>query len=277
MRPYWLFLLLVVGAIGCSRSKAPYNPVSEMGLLETTNGRELADRTVTLANSLLGPDAKITLRTSWTAENPGARQVATVYLVNTAGAPALYMVVVPSDCGCIFIQPQRYAAWVTQYSTTLSSMLPISSENVLVFMLLHEIGHIVNRDRGEFVEPAGENSSGLSTKEREERADSFAVLHLMAAAKRTKDTDAWLNAMHVEMDLANLSWNIQALRQNEYFGSTVLGTPAAFADAGYSHPNFELRILTVNDQISHTAISHQLLESFQATRNRKGDPVLFKK
>jgi hypothetical protein len=249
-----------------------------MGLLETTNGRELAEKGVKLANSLLGPEAKMALRTSWTEEKPGERhQVATVYLVNAAGAPPLYMVVVPSDCSCIFVQPQRYSAWVVQHSTALNSMLPVSPENVLAFMLLHEMGHISNGDRGEFVESRSENGSELSAKEREERADSFAVAQLMAAAKRAKDTDVWLNAMRVEMDLASLSWNAQVLRQHDYFGSIVLATPEAFADAGYTHPNFELRILTVNDQISHTATSHMLLEKFLASRNRKNDPVLFRR
>ena len=269
--------LLLMAAIGCAPDRTLDNPVSAMGLLETTNGRQLADAAVRLTNSLRGPDATVILRTSWNADKPnGGHQVATVYLVNAAGAPPLYMVVVPSDCGCVFIQPQRYAAWVEQHSTALSQMLEVSPENVLAFMLLHEVGHIANGDRGEFNEDANGNSSS-SSKEREERADAFAVDALAAAVKRTKDSSAWLNAENMEMDLANLSWNVQALRQSEYFGSTVLGTPAAFADAGYTHPNFELRILTVNNQISKSETSRQLLESFLASRNRKSAPVLFKR
>lgn len=272
-----VLLLVITCAIGCSHSRSSENPVSTMGLFETTNGRELTDRAVTQANLLLGPDAKITLRTSWTPEKPGnGNPTATIYLVNATGAPPLYMVVVPSDCSCILVQPQRYTAWIEQHSASLSSMLPVESENVLAFMLLHEVGHILNGDHGEFTDQGGERNTSL-TKEREERADSFAVEQLLAAAKRTKDTGAWLTAMHVEMDLANLSWNVQARRQDEYFGSVVLRTPAAFADMDYTHPNFELRMLTVNNQIAHTETSRKLLEAFLANRIHQNNSVLFKK
>jgi len=43
---------------------------------------------------------------------------------------------------------------------------------------------------------------------------------------------------------------MQEVRELRFFGSQSLGTPAAFYDTGYTHPNFELRLLTVNYAIT---------------------------
>jgi hypothetical protein len=53
----------------------------------------------------------------------------------------------------------------------------------------------------------------------------------------------------------------------------TLSHPAAY-DLGYTHPNFELRLLTVNDMISNTPTSHRLLESFLAKR-AAGTSILY--
>jgi hypothetical protein len=50
--------------------------------------------------------------------------------------------------------------------------------------------------------------------------------------------------------------------------------PATFFDLGYTHPNFELRLLTVNDMIANSAVSHQLLQDFLNQRMPQS-PVLF--
>jgi hypothetical protein len=239
-----------------------------MGLLETTKGRQLAEGAVEEANSLMGPNTKLRLRTSWGPNDEGGKpEAATVYLLNSSGAPSLYMVVVPSDCKCIFVQPERYEAWIEQHSTALSSMLSVSAKHILAFMLLHEVAHVINGDPGEFNDHP---STGLTQKEREERADALAVQVLTSAAQRTSDMPAWLSAQELQMELANLSWNVQIRRQTEYFGSAILGTPAAFSDTSYSHPNFELRILTVNNLISHSPTSRELLDEFLSHRGQKG-------
>jgi hypothetical protein len=72
----------------------------------------------------------------------------------------------------------------------------------------------------------------------------------------------------------SLSFEMQQVRSERYFGSSLLHTPAAFYDTGYTHPNFELRVLTVNDRISNTEASHQLLANFLAGRAPQS-PVLF--
>jgi hypothetical protein len=137
-------------------------------------------------------------------------------------------------------------------------------------MLLHEAGHVAHGDPGEF---DGSDSGALNTdatieKQREENADAFAVEQLKGATSRMKDTTAWLNALNATKDLSNLSFEMDGARMLDHPG------PNAFYDTGYTHPNFELRILTVNDQISGTPGSHQLLENF-LTRRTQHDNVLY--
>src|SRR5262249_41705504 len=152
------------------------------------------------ANSLLGPDTKVQLAASWVqGKRRNTSGIATLYLLNSAGAPSLYMIVVPSDCQCVFLQPQRYSDWIEKHTTALPSMLDVSAKNMLVFMLLHEVGHIVNGDPGEFNERATARGTAITQKEREERADAFAVDVLTSAARRTSDMTAWLNAQKLEI------------------------------------------------------------------------------
>jgi hypothetical protein len=60
-----------------------------------------------------------------------------------------------------------------------------------------------------------------------------------------------------------------------HFGATNLCSRAVFSDAGYTHPNFELRLLTANDMLMHTPQSEQLVQDFMSCR-RTPVPALYK-
>src|SRR5262249_48202984 len=105
----------------------------------------------------------------------------------------------------------------------------------------------------------------------------FAVEQLKGAITRRQPMQPWMDAMNATMDLANLSFEMQQVRSEKYFGAALLHTRAAYYDTGYTHPNFELRILTVNDLISNTENSHQLLRIFLEGRNpTTNSTVLFR-
>jgi len=111
------------------------------------------------------------------------------------------------------------------------------------------------------------NLDPTAEKDREQKADAFAVEQLKGAMGRRNRTNAWTAAQMATMDLSNLSFEMQEVRSLKYFGAATLHTAAAYYDTSYTHPNFELRILTVNDMISNTPTSHQLLQNFLKGRS----------
>jgi hypothetical protein len=76
-----------------------------------------------------------------------------------------------------------------------------------------------------------------------------------------------IEAQMTSVDLNNLSFEMQEVRSLKYFGAASFPTPEAYWDTGYTHPNFELRVLTVNDLVSNTPLSHRLLQSFLKGRS----------
>ncbi|ULA63278.1 MAG: hypothetical protein LZF86_100279 [Nitrospira sp.] len=74
-------------------------------------------------------------------------------------------------------------------------------------------------------------------------------------------------------ELAKLSWNMQAYRTLDEFGAFALGVPGVFFDNGYSHPNLAWRILRTNNLIERSDATQQLLDAFEAARQRSSNPT----
>jgi hypothetical protein len=271
--------LSLILASGCRQQSKPVDAVEQMGVTESALGHLLIERAAMIANSWLDPALKVHFSPHWVSStsSPGMNSVA-IYSISEFHAPANYMVAVPVGCQCVFVEPHLYESWLKQHMSSSGLTLEVDEERLLAFMFLHEAGHIVNRDPGDFDEGSSGslNLDPTAEKQREQRADAFAVEQLKGAISRTKQTEPWLDALNATKDLANLSFEMQQVRSEKYFGSALLHTPAAYYDTGYTHPNFELRILTVNDQISATETSHQLLENFlQGRTSTSTPPVLF--
>jgi hypothetical protein len=269
---------LLILAAGCRQQSKTVDPVAQMGLTETALGHPLIERSAAIANSWLDPALKIRFTPNWKGPDPPAGgDPVTIYSISEFHAPANCMVAVPVGCHCVFVEPHIYESWLRQHMSSSGTTLEVNEERLLAFMLLHEAGHIVDGDPGDFDEGGAGNLNLNPTveKEREQKADAFAVEQLKGAISRTKEIGPWLDALNATKDLANLSFEMQQVRSQKYFGAPVLHTPAAYYDTGYTHPNFELRILTVNDQIANTETSHQLLESFlQGRTSNPTPPVL---
>lgn len=271
------FSLLFLFLLGCSRHSLPDDPVERMGLTGTALGRSLIEKAADLANSWMEPNSGSRFAPAWKAPDPKeSKNIVRIYAISDLHAPAAYMVAVPTHCRCVFVQPRAYENWFQNHLSHDSQTLEVSEERLLAFMLLHEAGHITHGDPGEFdgSETGVLNTGTTVEKQREQNADSFAVEQLKRAMDRRKDVTTWLNAQYASADLANLAFEMQQVREMRFFGSESLGTPEAFYDLGYTHPNFELRLLTVNDMISNTATSHQLLANFLGKRMPRS-PVLF--
>lgn len=250
------------------------NPVQRLGLIETALGRPIADQAINSANAVLGARTRAKLRGSWQSAQEND---IIVYLIGSTAVPSVYSVMVPNACRCVFVQPTAFDHWMKDHTEALPQMKAVESGTVLAFMLLHEVGHIVHGDPGQF-EDTGEsvapNTDITEQKKRESKADSFAVEQLVAALDDRKAIEGWLAAMRIELALSDLSWNMATLRFLNHFGATSLCSRAVFSDAGYTHPNFELRLLTANDMLIQTPVSKQLVEDFMGCR-RTPAPVLY--
>lgn len=276
-KPILSVLLVFLYFSGCKRNSPTENPVTTIGLTETTLGRSLIEKAADIANSWIDPQVGVHFDPSWkTPDSRQSKDVVLIYAISELRAPSTYMVAVPSHCRCVFVQPHAYENWLRDHMSRNGQRLEVSEERLLGFMLLHEAGHIMHGDPGEFDGSGGGslNTSTTIEKQREQDADSFAVQQLKHAMERKTDVTAWLNAQYASADLANLAFEMQRVREERFFGAESLGTPQVFYDVGYTHPNFELRLLTVNDLISNTETSHQLLESF-LTKRTPQSPVLF--
>ncbi|MBY5416419.1 hypothetical protein [Rhizobium leguminosarum] len=279
-------VLLPVAVLGCSQQDHPAKSlVEQFGYVETVQGRELVEQAARKASSVLGSRKPLVLAGAWQdgAASAAANRI-TISLIAPEQVPKRLFVFVPSSgCACIFIQPQALTAWLDRYVTALpDQMLSIDYADALAFMLLHEVGHVEHGDAGLFeavtVAPAHFDNSDETKKE--EEADRFAVDAIVAAAEPTgKDVSGFLAATSIQMALSKLSWNLSAIRLLDNFGATELALPSVFGDLSYSHPNLELRILTVNYLLHANETSRQLLDQFleRRAKAREGDGVLFRR
>ena len=150
-----------------------------------------------------------------------------------------------------------------------SGRFELDASYILVFILLHEVGHIADGSpSGEFTDGALSqlNIEPSRAKASEEKADEFASDLIRKHAR--PGSAGFLDASFASMELSKLSWNMQAYRSLDKFGSTSLGTPSVFFDQGYSHPNLEWRVLRTNHLIQQTPESKKLLDAFEAARQR---------
>jgi hypothetical protein len=263
----------------CGADDSKHNPVERLGLLETALGRPLVARAIAAANAIMGTRTTLRLAGSWQPSADSHDQILVrVYLIDSGAAPSVYSVMVPDSCRCIFVQPTAFDAWMKDHAEALPQMLTISADAVLTFMLLHEVGHVVHGDPGQFEEVTGAaaiNVDQTAQKDRESAADQFAVAHVAAALDDGKAIDGWLAATSVSLSLSDLSWNLSTLRFLNHFGATTLCSRVVFADSGYTHPNFEFRILAANNMLAQTAESEALMNGFAACRINPAPRLLY--
>jgi Zn-dependent protease with chaperone function len=104
-------------------------------------------------------------------------------------------------------------------------------------------------------------------KSREFKADAFAAQALAAAMKGTGGgVEAQMAAMTLVMCLSSWSFNLSKERLLDNFGATALNRPSVFWDKGNSHPNMELRILTIMHLLTGSQTSAELLDDFLTHR-----------
>lgn len=247
------------------------NPVAIMDFKETVDGRALAQRSTALANDIMRSVSSLRVIGSWQPKPPNSddAELVRVYLVAPTSNNDDFSVMVPYNCNCIFVQPAVFEKRVSPYAKASPTMMAIDHGEALAFMILHEMGHIERGDPGKYqskLKPHSYNFDRTDQKEVERLADKFAADGLVAAANDKANFAGWMASMKIQMTLSKISWNLSSLRLIDNFGASSLCSKFVFADDGFSHPNYELRILTVNDLLVRTDGSKELLQSFEACR-----------
>src|SRR5262249_50186590 len=146
----------------------------------------------------------------------------------------------------------------------------VEGVNILAFMMLHELGHIANGDQGANAfaplpaHGADTNIVPTAEKTKEFAADAWAADHVKQAF--TPGHPGFFASMRVQWAVTAVGWNLARRRMIDNFGATILRDPRVLFDQGYSHPNFELRMLVANELVSGTAAAKALREEFERMR-----------
>jgi hypothetical protein len=277
--------ILLAGAISLGESYAAMDssidPVRTMGFKPTSLHRSLVESSVSLTNDILGHRSRFRIAGNWQSApaNVGPSDIIMLYLVSASPKGDDFNIMVPFDCSCIFVQPKIFEDRLSTYSNASPQMLKVDENYALAFMLLHEVGHIEHGDPGKYEDRHKRrdyNFDQTDQKKAESLADKFAADLLVEAADDKMDFKGWIASMNAELAITNMSWNLSVIRHVNNFGASLLCSRLAFADDGYSHPNYELRILAVNDLIAHTSASDELLKNFEDCRARPAAGSLYK-
>ena len=258
-----------VAAGSQARAAQTVDPVEASGYRQSVQGRPLVETASRAANAVLSSSSSFRLKPSWSigaTEDPASSDIE-LFLI--AATPTPFVIQVPfRSCRCIFIQEEAFRTSVARYARNSKRTSNIDPSQLLAFMLLHEVGHQKEGHPGYMDRESPDlNFDDNEIKARERAADEFAAQALIAASKDTNRIDAFLRAMEIEMALSKISFNLTGIRVIDHFGGSTLCSKDLFADRGVSHPNFELRIVKVNDIISGTPTSHQLVADFERCRS----------
>jgi hypothetical protein len=265
------FILLALLAQGCGDSTpAAPDPLTEYRLDIATEERPLVEDAIERTNAILQDSVPIRLQAGW--RHSDAPDRVPVYLIGSYNVGRDQKVWIPEGERFVLInQPALidFLGGVTKRENFSS---------VLAVILLHEIGHVVNGDVGSYIggEPLSKetlNSQSTPSKNRELAADRFAASQLKQAMKTGATIPRFSAGMKVASSLVLLNFDVFSKRLLKHFGDQ---TNAAYLDSGYSHPNFELRLLIVLNEISPTPKSQALIEDFLGQRSPPiGPGILF--
>jgi hypothetical protein len=273
MKSALLIALSALIVIGCgSRSAVDPNALPTIyGLQSTTNGASDTDAAIKMANLLLPKDAP-QLHATW-GEKAAPGAYVPVYLVADRNLTPADLAFVTPACEGIVLQSVPFQAW--EASLADSDGPTVETVAMTAFVLLHELGHLRRADCGKNLianQHAELNDQLNADKAQEFAADGVAV-EILRAAMQSRSVDSKVAAGRIEMALGTASFYIAGRRIVASPGAAVIGAPIVFWDIGLSHPNFEWRLLKVNDLLNSNETSRQLLADFEAGRLKVEQPL----
>ena len=267
-------IVLSALVVGCDPGAGPDpNALLDVyGLQSSTNGTSDTDAAIKIVNTVLAKDA-LHLQGTWPSAVRVTGAVVPVYLVGDRNLTPGDLAFVTPSCEAIVLHNPPFLSWVASLSDADGPS--VAPEAMTAFVLLHELGHLRRRDCGR--EMTSDDQAPLNDQANEDKAQEFAADTVAVTNLRTAtqygNPDSKVAASRVEMALATTSFYISGRRIVASPGADLLGTPSVFWDIGLSHPNFEWRMLKVNDLLNSTEVSRKLLEDFEAGRSKGAQPL----
>lgn len=151
-----------------------------------------------------------------------------------------------------------------------------NAEDMLAFLLLHEVGHIANEHYGQFLpveNSVDPNIIPSIDKDAERQADQF-VIDLLRPRIANELPDETLIAHRILTFIGLYSFTIAGTNSINCFGCRPLGSTDIFWDHSRTHENLELRLLKINHGIHPSDTGEKLLRDFEASRDRQHSPEI---
>lgn len=248
---------------GCSQ--AP-DLLKKYNWRESTFGREEVDKAAELCNKILAPElSQLKVRTVWSNSTDGIP----IYLVGLSNLTWSDMLFVPEEDQAIVIGRPQLDAFFEQHLKN-----PDDRPRLLAVFLLHELGHIHHGHGGSYADPGAMslNTDATDQKRKEEQADEFAVEQIRAGSQADQPVPRFTSSSSVGMALGMFSFNVNTSALLQDFGGR---SRSRFWDKGYSHPNFERRLLAMQHSLSPSEASAEMLRQFDEDRDAAGKPRVF--
>ena len=269
----YLWLMIVF----CDDIVFAQDVVLDRGFTYNEESLEELEQAIDDVNQLLSLSPnKIQLALIATATNSEEQEDTTikVYSIQSVAEESTTPAAVPLGCRCVFVNLPVFTSWLINQSTG-SGQMELDAAHMLGFMLLHEIGHIVNGHSAvEFSD--GQlyqlNIDPSIAKYNEEQADEFASHLIRDISENKVHLMESITALQISIALSNIGWNMQAYRTIEEFGSSLTGSPTVYFDPSYTHPNLAWRFLRANHLIQDSKQTKELLESFEKIRDMGANP-----
>lgn len=260
-----LALVLDAGSAGAACDFAPRNT-------EPANTR--IQRAIDIVNEAVR-DPQFTLYFSKTVgENTNRDGIPVHHIRPDAARPVVAEV--PAGCRAIVISGVHFDRNFAILSED-NVLLQDKQISMLVFLLLHEVGHIANRHYGAFLPATADavtNNDENEAKARERQADDYVATILKREFDRLgngnppiANYDLYFGSTDTILFLSSLSFVVSSEATLDCFGCRALGDPRIFWDHGQSHPNLEYRLLLINNAISATPESQALLDNYEKARD----------
>lgn len=213
----------------------------------------------------------------WTAENVAPSETA-IPVYHIRPDPKRPIVAeVPAGCRAIVLNGVMFEKNFAVLSAD-NELMESKDISMMMFLLLHEIGHIKNEHYGAFLPDADKafvNNDPTQSKTHERQADEFVAEVLKREGERLgtntppiDDYDLYWETTNTILFLSSLSFTVSVQNTLNCPFCRSLGDPRIFWDHSQSHPNFEYRLLLINHAISSTPESQQLLDEYERTRSQ---------
>src|SRR5665213_276882 len=133
-RAGWLLALLLLGC-GASPLSSPVVTPDQLGLTQAIADRPVAQRAISIANSVRGNGDEPTFAAGWLLGDSN-RPIAKipVYVLNSENLAERELIFVSSECACVLIQGPALIAWIAMHSEKNSATMHVEPENIIAFM-----------------------------------------------------------------------------------------------------------------------------------------------